>query len=333
MSQTGSALLSPTPPAIFGLGPLAPLGREVCAILGVPLAAQEERDFEDGEHKTRPLTPVRDRDVVVIAPLHGDAILSPNDHLVRLLFFLATLKDAGAMRVTALLPYLGHARKDRRTKPNDPVTTRYVAQLLESVGTDRVIALEAHNLAAFQNAFRCPVQHLTADGLFTDHFAALLGEAPVTVISPDSGGAKRAELFRLALEERLKRLVGAGLMEKHRSLGVVSGELFAGDVVGRQIIVIDDLISSGVTMARAAQACRQRGAKEIFLAASHGLFTANADEILSAAPIEQIVVTDSVPQAILPSTALREKLVILPLASLLAQAIRPGSQTGAEGSG
>ena len=128
-------------------------GERVCSHLGIAPCALEERDFEDGEHKTRPLESVRGKDVFVIQSLYGDAGQSVNDKLCRLLFFLGALRDASAERVTAVVPYLCYARKDRRSKSRDPVTTRYFAELFEAMGIDRLVTLDVHNLAAFQNEF------------------------------------------------------------------------------------------------------------------------------------------------------------------------------------
>jgi ribose-phosphate pyrophosphokinase len=132
--------------------------------------------------------------------LYGDREASPNDKLCRLLFFAAAVRDAGAGRVTAVIPYLAYARKDRRSQLRDPITTRYVAQLIEAVGVDRVVVVDVHNLAAFENAFRCPSVHLEARPLFVAHLLSLLREQAAVIVSPDAGGAKRAELplFRLA---------------------------------------------------------------------------------------------------------------------------------------
>jgi len=210
---------------VFALAASAEIGAAVGLALCQPLARHEERDFEDGEHKARPLDPVRGADVYVIHSLHGELANSANDKLCRLLFFIGALKDAGAARVTAVAPYLCYARKDRRTKPNDPVTTRYIAGLFEAVGTDAIITLDVHNPVAFENAFRCRTIALTAAPLFVD-YAKALPEQRFAVISPDAGGAKRAELFREALEAALGRPVGKGITEKHRSAGVVSGDLF-----------------------------------------------------------------------------------------------------------
>jgi len=307
---------------LFALDASRAFGEAVGARLALPLSPHEEREFEDGEHKSRPLVSVRACDVYVIHSLYGEATQSANDKLVRLLFFIGALKDAGATRVTAVVPYLAYARKDRRSKARDPVTTRYVACLFEALGTDCVVTLDVHNLAAFQNAFRCRTEHLEANALFVAHFAPLLRDAQIAVVSPDAGGIKRAEQFRTRLAETLQRPVAAAFAEKYRSGGVVSGEALVGDVRGKTAIIIDDLISAGSTIARTAQACRSHGATRVLAAASHGLFAGAANAVLGAAAVEQIVVTDSVPPLRVTDPGLAAKLVQVGTAELFAEAIR-----------
>jgi ribose-phosphate pyrophosphokinase len=216
------------PLSFFGLQGSRNLAESIAGRLEIALASHEERDFEDGEHKARPLQDVLGHDVYVLHALHGDDKESGNDKLCRLLFFCGALKDAGAARVTAVTPYLCYARKDRRTKSNDPITTRYVAAMFEAVGVDRVIAVEVHNVAAFENAFRCPTWHIESAPLLAAHFAPSLHGQPTVVVSPDAGGAKRAESFRQALEGLTHTEAGNAVMEKYRSSGVVSGDLLAG---------------------------------------------------------------------------------------------------------
>ncbi len=219
-----------------------------------------------------------------------------------------------------MAPYLCYARKDRRTKPNDPVTTRYVASLFEAVGTDAVVTLEVHNPAAFENAFRCPTVALTATPLFVAYAKALAGDN-LCVVSPDTGGVKRAELFRETLEAEIGKPVGKGFAEKHRSAGVVSGELFVGDVAGATVLVIDDLISTGGTLLRAAKAARAAGAKKVIALVTHGLFMPGASQVIADAAIDRFVVTDSVPPFRLEASA-RGKIDTLHVAPLLAETIR-----------
>ncbi len=306
---------------LFAPGASRALGERVAAILDIPLAALEERSFEDGEHKARPLESVRGADVYVLHSLYADAEQSVNDKLVRLLFLIGTLRDAGAGRVTALVPYLCYARKERKTKSRDPVSTRYVASMFEGVGVDRVVTLDVHSVAAFQNAFRCRTEHLEATLLFVDHFAPLIGAREAAVVSPDVGGVKRAESFREALERRLERSLAGAFMHKKRSAGVVSGEGLVGDVEGRVVIMLDDIIASGTTMARCAAACRGKGAIEVYAAATHGVFT-GADAKLADAALDGIVVTSSIPPFRLTNPALRQRLVVVEAAGLFAEAIR-----------
>ena len=245
-----------------------------------------------------------------------------NDKLCRLLFFIAALKENGAGRVTAVIPYLAYARKDRRTKPNDPVITRYVAQMFEAVGTDAVVALEVHNPAAFENAFRIRTVALTATPLFVDYAKKLAaGGEKLCVVSPDLGGGKRAELFRETLEAEIDRPVGKGFAEKHRSGGVVSGDMFVGEVEGSTVLIIDDLISTGGTLLRAAAAARKNGAKKVIALVTHGLFMPGATQVIADPAIDRFVVTDSVPPFRLGAAALA-KIDTLRAAPLLAETIR-----------
>jgi ribose-phosphate pyrophosphokinase len=307
---------------LFALGGSRPFAELVAQQLGLALSALEEREFEDGEHKTRPLVNVRGRDVFVLHSLYADRQQSGNDKLCRLLFFIGALKDAAAARVTAIVPYLAYARKDRKTKPRDPVTTRYVAALFEAVGTDAVVTLDVHNLSAFQNAFRCRTEHLEAEQLFVAHFAPLLNDSEVVVVSPDAGGIKRAEQFRQRLAQVVGKPVDMAFAEKYRSGGVVTGELLVGDVDGKSAVIIDDLISSGTTLARTARACIERGASSVMAAATHGLFAADASAVLSDSALQRIVVTDTVAPFRLDQGMANAKVIVLSSTALFGKAIQ-----------
>lgn len=310
------------PIAVFALNASREFGERICAGLAIPLSAHEEREFEDGEHKARSLVNVRGKDVFVIQSLYGDSQQSVNDKLCRLLFFLGALRDASAGRVTAVCPYLCYARKDRKSKSRDPVTTRYVAAMFEAVGADRAITLDVHNLAAYQNAWRIRTDHLEAKQLFVSYFLPLVAQRDVVAVSPDVGGVKRTEDFRQAFSAALGRPVQSAFLEKYRSAGVVSGEAVIGDVDGKVAIIIDDLISSGTTMVRAAEACRARGAAAVYGAASHGVFGSKATETLSNPALEKIVVTNTIPPFRLDARLVDDKLIVLDASSLFAEAIR-----------
>ena len=309
---------------LYSLDLDATFAQALAAHLGVALSPHENRGFEDGERKLRPLLDPRGRDAYVIHSLYGDPQNSPHDKLCQLLMFIATLREHGAARVTAVVPYLAYARKDRQTKPFDPVTLRYVAQLFDAVGTAQLIVLEAHNVAAFQNAFRCMTLHLEAHHAFDRLVGELVGNEALAVASPDPGGVKRAQLWRESLEKTLLQPVGFAMVDKRRSAGVVSSEnLVAGDVAGMTVLLIDDLIASGDTMRRAAVALKKAGARKVVACAAHGLFTGPAAQALADDSIASIVVTDSVPPFRLPlACGVRSKLTIASAAPQFALAIQ-----------
>jgi len=309
------------PLTLFGLQPSRDLAESVAGRLEVALGLHEERNFEDGEHKTRALQDVRGHNVFVLHSLHGDASESGNDKLCRLLFFCGALKDAGAERVTAITPYLCYARKDQRTKPNDPVITRYVAAMFEAVRLDRLIAVEVHNVAAFENAFRCPTWHIDSAPLFAAHFAAMLRGERVVVVSPDAGGAKRADQLRQALERLTREDVGGALMEKFRSGGEVRGALLAGDVRDKVVVIVDDLISTGGTLVRAAKACRAAGAVKVFAAAAHGLFVGGATELFASPAVDGVTVANTIPPFRVPQEVAAQRLTVLDASEAIARAI------------
>jgi ribose-phosphate pyrophosphokinase len=268
------------------------------------------------------LVNVRGKDVFVIQSLYADSRQSVNDKLCRLLFFLGALRDASAGKLTAVIPYLAYARKDAKTQPRDPVTTRYVASLIEAVGTDRVVTLDVHNLQAFQNAFRCRTDHLETTKLFVNHFAPLLkGADRIAVISPDAGGVKRAERFRKALARALGKEMPLAFMEKARAKGVLTTGRIIGDVSGSVAVIIDDLIGTGGTLFHAARACKDQGSKEVYAAAAHGMFVGDVGRTLADEALDKIVITDTIPPFRLDPTLVEKKLTILPAAELFAQAV------------
>lgn len=306
--------------ALFSLDSGRDFASQVAAHMGVPLGEHEERDFEDGEHKIRPLETVRNRDVFVIQSLYGSDGFSINDKLVRLLFLLASLRDNGAARITAVVPYLCYSRKDRRTKSRDPVTTRYVAQLFEAVTIDTMVTVDVHNRAAFENAFRCPTVHLSAREALIDFLLPQLRDREITVASPDVGGVKRAEIFRESLQRRLEQTVNSAFMEKHRSGGEVSGSAVVGDTRNRTVLILDDLIAGGGTMRRAAEAFRQQGAEEVIAIATHGVFAHDAGDKLASPALSRVVLGNTVVPA-LPSALLKTKVALVDITAGIADTI------------
>lgn len=305
----------------FAINGADDLGQEIARMSDVDVDPCEFRDFEDSEHKGRPLVSVRNEDIFILAYLHGDTALSVNDRLVRLLLFTGACRDNGAARTVLLLPFLPYARKDRRTKSRDPVSSRYVAQLLETVGAGCVVTFGAHNLSALQNAFRIPTIHFDLSDLMTQPILERRGSNPLAVVSPDTGGVKRAQLLLESLARESGEDIGFGVMEKRRSKGVVSGELFAGNVAGHEVWIVDDMIVSGGTMLRAAQACRTAGAVSVRFAAAHALFNVEAARRMNDAEIATLLVTNSVPIHDQVFEALGERLQVVSIAPQVASAI------------
>lgn len=308
---------------LFALDASREFGAAIAQALGQSLALTEERTFEDGEHKIRPLVDPDGEDVFVVQSLHGGPAASGDDKLVRLLLFIAALRDHGARRITAVVPYLAYARKDRRTKPFDPVSVRVIAQMFEAAGCDGLITLEAHNVAAFDNAFRRRAVNLEPYELFTATAATLVGDAPVVVASPDVGGVKRVQLWREALEAAWQRPIGQAFIDKRRSAGVVTGgDFVTGEVRDATVLILDDLIATFGTIERAATALARAGARRVLAFAAHGLFVSPAADSILRAPVERVFVTDTVPPFRLTAPAARNRVDVLPCAALFAREIR-----------
>ncbi|MBS0420469.1 MAG: ribose-phosphate pyrophosphokinase [Proteobacteria bacterium] len=305
-------------PLIFAPSESRALGLAASERSGITVAALEEREYSGGEFKLRPLQAVRDRTVFVVQSLAETQKAPIALRLIRLLFLIHGLRDAGASRVIAVIPYLAYARKDRRTKSRDPVYTRYVAQQLEAAGADRIVALDVHNASSIDNAFRIPVDHLSALPMMAAHYVQHLPHGKIAVVSPDIGGIKRAQLFRELLERKTATEVELVFIEKRRDGEVLSGGTIVGNPEGRAAIVLDDLCASGSTLIKAATALRAAGATSIHATVTHTPLEEGLAALAAADDIAQVVVTDSVgyqPKA--TSLGKRGKVKILPCGELL----------------
>jgi ribose-phosphate pyrophosphokinase len=311
-------------PALVSLSESRALAAAIAREAGLPLLPVEERNFESGEFKLRPLESVRGRGMLVLQTLASTDGAPVTFRLMRLLFLLQVLRDAGADPSVALLPYYAFARKDRRTQVRDPVTARYVAELLEATRAGCVIGLDVHNQAAFDNAFRIPTIHLSAVPLLADHVVRNLMTpgTELTVVSPDVGGIKRAQLLREQIEAQAGRDIEIAFIEKRRVHDVISGGSLAGDVSGRTVILIDDLCASGGTLIRAAEACRSRGATAVHAAVTHAPLAEGIERLTAAEAIASITVTDSVGIPATPAAPGPGKLVTLSIAPIFGQALQ-----------
>jgi len=306
---------------VFALPEGQPLGPATASAMGCSLTSIEVRRFDCGEYKVRPLDAVRGADVYVVASLVAGPAASLSDQILKLLFFVATLKDARAARVTVVAPYFCYSRKDRRTKARDPVTLQYVARLFETVGTDALVTVDVHNAAAYQNAFRISAEHLTAAPALIDAVLQDYGDDAMAVVAPDTGGAKRAEAFRKRLEMRLSEGVPLVFLEKERTEGIVRGGQVVGSVDGRTTVVVDDLISSGRTLAQTATACRARGARRVVAAVTHGVFAPGCEDTLRHGDLENLYVSNSITSPNAPVGPVAEAIHRVDLAPILADAI------------
>jgi len=308
---------------LFAPSESAEFGRSVAAALDTELDAHYEQTFNDGEHEMRSEVNVRGRDVFVVQSLYAEPDLSVNDKLCRLLFFLGSLRDAAADRVTAVVPFLCYQRNDRKSKPRGSVTTRYLGSLFDAVGVDRVLAMDVHNLAVFQNAFSSVAEHVEGRPLFVQEIARHLENEDVVVVSPDEGGVKRASRFANGLAATLGREVPTAFVEKMRQEEAerVTGGRLVGPVDGRVAIIVDDLISTAGTITQAAAACAEGGARTVVAAATHGLFSGAAPQRIADSPLDRLFVTNTVAPFRLEGTAVAPRLSICDAAPRFGEAI------------
>lgn len=188
--------------------------------------------------------------------------------------------------------------------------------------------MDVHNMQAYQNAFTIPSENLEASKIFAGYLIPLLKNEETVIMSPDFGGIKRAEQFQQTLGKQLNSELPVVFMEKYRSSGVVSGERIAGEVKDKTVIIIDDLISTGGTIARAAAACKKSGAKKVLALATHGIFAGRPDETLQEEALQQIITTNSIPSFRIEHTRVKEKVTILNVAPLFAEAIKRMQEGG-----
>lgn len=286
-----------------------PLAESVCRYLNMKLGNAEISCFPDGEKLIRLESDVRGCDVFVI-----QSTCAPVDqNLVELLIFLDCLRRASATRVTAVVPYFGYARQDRKDAGRVPITAKLMANLITSAGANRVLSIDLH-AKQLQGFFDIPVDHLTAEPVMV-RYLAQKKMADLTVVAPDVGNMKTASRYATALGAEL------AIIHKRRLTGQeVLCEEIIGNVEGRNIVMVDDMISTAGTICGAARMAKERGAQKIVVGATHGVFAEPAIERLTEAPIDEIVVTDTIP---IEAAAERlKKLKILSVASLLGEAIR-----------
>ena len=283
----------------------------ICEYLGLPLGLISLGNFPDGEISCKVDEDVRGRDVYLVQPTCPPV----NDSLMELLVMIESCKRASAERVTAVIPYYGYARQDRKDAGRVPITAKLVANIITRAGADRVLTMDLH-AAQIQGFFDVPVDHLYAAPVLTDYFTRMrIPKEDLVVVSPDVGGIKRAL-------GHSKRLGGAlAIVDKRRASATDTKQenIIGAGVKGKTCLMFDDMISTAGSICGAAQIVAQEGAGDIYVAASHGVLCGQAIEKLSAAPIKGVVITDSIP---LSAEKMLPKIKVLSVAPLLGEAIK-----------
>jgi ribose-phosphate pyrophosphokinase len=285
------------------------LAREICHWLDKPLADSEIRQFSDGEIHLQIQENVRGEDVFVVQPT-----CTPVDrNLMELLLILDALKRASAKRITAVLPYYGYARQDRKDRPRVPISARLVAAVLETAGADRVLTLDLH-AAQIQGFFDIPVDHLFSAPVMIEYFRTLQ-LSDITVVSPDAGGVERARAFAKRLNSPL------AIIDKRREEANVAEVMnVVGEVKGRHCMIVDDIIDTAGTLVKGAEALLEKGAASVTACATHAVLSGGAVARIEASLLKEVVVTNSIPLS--EETKKSSRIKSLSIAKLLAEAIR-----------
>jgi len=284
------------------------LAEEVAKILKVPLTPVEIKRFHDGEIYCRVLESVRGCDVYVIQPTSPDASLN----LMELLILVDALKRSSPDKITAVIPYYGYCRQDKKTKPREPITAKLVANMIETAGVDRVIMFDLH-VAQVQGFFDIPSDNLDVIPLFADYIANKKLK-DIVVVSPDAGGAARARSFGKVLNAPI------AIIDKRRpEQNVAQVENVIGDVKGKTAFLVDDIIDTAGSITEAANILLKFGAKEAYALATHGVLSNPAIENINKSKIKEVVVTNTID---IPKEKLISKIKVISIAPLLAETIK-----------
>ena len=289
------------------------LTREIASFLSVSLAQARLRRFPDSEISFQIDENIRGTDVFVVQPTCATQGGSVNDHLVELTVMIDAFRRSSAARITAVLPYYGYARQDRKDKPRVPISAKLVANILSAAGTNRVLTMDLHK-AQIQGFFDIPVDHLFAAPVIIDHLKKQ--DCPkLTLVSPDAGGAERARAYAKRLDAEL------AVIDKRRTEdGTAEVMNVIGDVEGRTCVLQDDIIDTAGTITKAATALKENGASQVFACAVHGVLSGNSIERIQKSPIDRLIVTNTIPAS--AAAAACGKIKVLSVARLLGQAIK-----------
>jgi ribose-phosphate pyrophosphokinase len=284
------------------------LSRNVADKLGIELGRVDIKTFADGEIYLKYGESIRGADVFIIQPTCRPV----NENLMELLIMIQAARLASAHRVTAVVPWMGYSRQDKKSCPREPITARLVADMMQAAGADRVVTMDLH-AGQLQGFFSVPVDHMTAFSMIADYFK-LKGLKDMVVVSPDAGGMKTAK--RMADRLECPVAVLSKLRPEHNEARVM---YVIGEVEGKTAIIVDDIFDTGGTLVNGVQALIDKGVKEVYAACSHPVLSGPAYERIAASPLKEVVVTDTIP---LRDGVDREKIVVLSAAGILADTIR-----------
>jgi len=285
------------------------LARDIAAFLGVEMGQARLRRFPDTEVSFQIDENIRGTDVFIVQPTSAPV----DQHLVELLIMIDAFRRSSAARITAVLPYYGYARQDRKDKPRVPISAKLVANILSAAGTNRVLTMDLHK-AQIQGFFDIPVDHLFAAPVIIDYLSRL-DQPNLTIVSPDAGGAERARAYAKRLGAEL------AIIDKRRSEdGTAEVMNVIGDVEGRTCIMQDDIIDTAGTITKGASALKANGAERVFACAVHGVLSGQAIEKIERSPIDTLIVTNTIPLS--PAGVACSKIISLSVARLLGQAIK-----------
>lgn len=295
---------------IFAGNSNLPLARDICRSLKVPLGKATVATFSDGESKVEVNENVRGGDVFVI-----QSTCSPgNNNLFELLLMLDAFKRASAERITAVIPYYGYARQDRKVNPRVPISAKLVADLLTTAGASRILTLDLHS-GQIQGFFNIPVDNLYATPVLLEYLRKRLEHNEVTIVSPDAGGVLRARAFAKHLNTAL------AIIDKRRPEANVVDEMnIIGDVQGKTAVLMDDMVDTAGTLAMGSEALRKAGAKETLGCCTHAVLSGKAIQRINDSSLEELIVTNSIPLS--PESQKCTKIKVLSVAELIGEAIR-----------
>src|SRR5215218_3851636 len=288
------------------------LTREIAQFLGVPMGAARLRRFPDTEVSFQIDENIRGTDVFIVQPTCGTATGSVDQHLMELMIMVDAFRRSSAARITAVIPYYGYARQDRKDKPRVPISAKLVANVLSAAGTNRVLTMDLHK-AQIQAFFDIPVDHLFAAPVIIEYLSRR-AYPDLTIVSPDAGGAERARAYAKRLGAEL------AVIDKRRSEEGPEVMNVIGDVKGRTCIIQDDIIDTAGTIQKAAHALKANGAARVLGCAVHGVLSGPAIKRIEESPLDELIVTNTIP--LTPERERCSKIKVLSVARLLGQAIR-----------